>query len=611
MKEKTLKYCNCHFSNNNEILSPKITNSFCQKCGSILIKDKNGNINYTLKPKHKQKPVEYNPIDFIKTMKKRTEKDYPYLNNEYNCKNKNRKEELHKTIELYLNQRKMIILNLQKMMKMLDFSDLTFYQCLFFIDLFLSHRITEDTKERDILYYLVGFFLCSCKLRETDIYEPTLDCFCDIKNKIYLSEDIISLYEVKCLKIIKYNIFSYSAYEWVHELINNGFIFNGEINNSQHSILVNGKKIINVSSINKYIMKMLLNITVKNIYIKFSPQYIAFSLLLIARDKYLDKNLAKPKLFEELIGLYGVKLEDFKKCYTELKEEIEEKKNNFKNTENETNEQLLGEFESSNKKKPIIKHNSLKNDLTFRETKGKSSSKTITDTKIELDEIKEQNIDFDLNEMEKSEKINKTLRTMNSTNYDKKHNKTKLFINCHNVIQNNDNFKRLNSLNMTSQKFNKKEETENMNNLFLKTHQKQLGPIKNKKELIASDGKLLYSYSNKKNDENFNNTPKNLFTENTFVDRKLSSKELFLIRNPDLKQTFTNRFHKTAGLEDIIKGEEKNESVKGIDNLKQRWNSKNKINDNKLKSKEIKIFVNKRRNQSLNQIKRKTISCKQ
>ena len=39
----------------------------------------------------------------------------------------------------------------------------------------------------------------------------------------------------------------------------------------------------------KYIKKMLLNIALKNILVKYSPMYIAFSLIQIAREKYLDK----------------------------------------------------------------------------------------------------------------------------------------------------------------------------------------------------------------------------------------------------------------------------------------------------------------------------------
>ena len=66
----------------------------------------------------------------------------------------------------------MLILVLQKMMKIRNFTDLIFYQCLFYIDFYLSQNMTEDMSEKKILYYLFGYLLCSTKLKETDIYEP-------------------------------------------------------------------------------------------------------------------------------------------------------------------------------------------------------------------------------------------------------------------------------------------------------------------------------------------------------------------------------------------------------------------------------------------------------
>ena len=113
-KEK--KYCNCKISTDKNILKPDINHSYCDKCYSILIKNANGTINYTLKPKQKQKSTEFNPIEIMKAMKKKTELDYPYLNNEYNMSDieKYNKEKLLKSVNLYLKNRKMIILNIIK-----------------------------------------------------------------------------------------------------------------------------------------------------------------------------------------------------------------------------------------------------------------------------------------------------------------------------------------------------------------------------------------------------------------------------------------------------------------------------------------------------------------
>lgn len=185
------KYCNCPISSDKTILEPYMDHSFCEKCGSVLIKDMQNNetIYYTIKPKRKQNPIELNPIQIIRSMKKKTETDFPFLNNEYNMSDKEleNKDEAMKSIDLYLNNRKMIIMTIQKMMKMLDVSDLSFYQCLFYVDYFLSHIITEETTEKEILYYIVGYFICSSKLKETDIYEPSFESFVSIKKSIFIS----------------------------------------------------------------------------------------------------------------------------------------------------------------------------------------------------------------------------------------------------------------------------------------------------------------------------------------------------------------------------------------------------------------------------------------
>ena len=357
VKEK--KYCNCSFSTNKDILKININHSFCNNCGSILIKTPDNNIYYTLKSKQKINKVEINPFEIIENMKKNTEKQYPYLNEEYNMNDEEKldKENFLKTIKLYLKNRKMIISTLQKMMKIFDFTDLIFYQCLFYVDTILSHIITEDFTEKKILYYLVGYFLCSAKSKENDIYEPSLDLFCYIKKRDHLPIDKIAYYEVICLKTIKYNIFCYSAYDWISELSTNGLIFNCEVNKNNSILLINGHRHSMVNIITKSAFKMLINITIKNIFIKYSPMYIAFSLIQIAREKYLDKSLIRPELFNNLINLYGVKFNDYKKCYQEIKEEIEEKPK-IKNSKLEI--EKIEDNDEINKKEKNTKKENLK-----------------------------------------------------------------------------------------------------------------------------------------------------------------------------------------------------------------------------------------------------------
>ena len=201
---------------------------------------------------------------------------------------------------------------------------MVFYQSLFFLDNYLSHNMTEDMTEKTVLYYLIGYFLCAVKFKETDIYEPTLDSFFDLSKGIYLSMDKIAYYEILCLKKIDYNVFSYSAYDWISQLISNGIVFNCEINNSNEIILIKGHIHSLLNTINKYAIKLLLNLTSKKLFFKYGPMYIAISIIQLSREKYIDKSMINETLFLNLINLYGIKFEDYKKCYEEIKEQINE-----------------------------------------------------------------------------------------------------------------------------------------------------------------------------------------------------------------------------------------------------------------------------------------------
>ena len=360
--EEIIRCCNYQLSNNKILFDSNIKYSFCEKCGSILLKSPRGEIFYTVKSKHKKRPIEFSPIEIIKSMKKKTEEDYPFLNEEFNLSNneKDEKENVFNSINIYLKQRNFILSCLQKLMNLMDFSDLIFYQCLFLIDTYLSHKITENMSEQIILYYLVGYFLIAAKSKENEIYEPNLDSFCRIKKNIYLSVEKVGYYETLCLKIINYNVFSYSAYEWISELSYIGFVLDCEINKENEIILVNGHRHSIINAIYKYCIKLLLNLTIKNIFIKYSPLYIAFSLIHISREKFLDNNCINNNLYNSLINLYGIDFEDYKKCYEEIKKEIEEKNDTVievcnRKSINKNNNKYDSRIDLNNNKKNLIK----------------------------------------------------------------------------------------------------------------------------------------------------------------------------------------------------------------------------------------------------------------
>ena len=387
------KYCNCQISSDTKILKKEVNHSFCEKCGSILLKGANGTIYYTLKPKQKRLPYELNPINIFQSMKKMSEENYPNIKEDYNIdkSDKLNKDKIIKSINLYLKYRKMILLKLQKLMKTFDYCDSIFYQCLFFLDTYLSHDMNKETNEKTILYYLVGYFLCSLKLKETDIYEPSLDSFFDLSKGIYLSPDKIAYYEVLCIKNIKYNIFSYSAYDWISELISVGIVFNCEVNSSNEVILIKGHRHSLVNTLNKYCIKLLLNLTAKSIFFKYCPMYIALSLIQISREKYIDQSLINQKLFFNLISLFGVNQNDYKKCYEEIKNEMKEENNNNEKVNKNQNEIDNIIEESQTIKKEVERHESTKK--AFKKNKNLyvpnkiKSSNDVVHVKVDFNNI--------------------------------------------------------------------------------------------------------------------------------------------------------------------------------------------------------------------------------
>jgi hypothetical protein len=94
-----------------------------------------------------------------------------------------------------------------------------------------------------------------------------------------------------------------------------------------------------INAINKYAIKLLLDLTSKCVFFKYAPMYTAISLIQIAREKYINKAMIKPKLFYNLIKIYGINPNDYTRCYEEIKREINENSNSEKDNNNRIKEE--------------------------------------------------------------------------------------------------------------------------------------------------------------------------------------------------------------------------------------------------------------------------------
>ena len=342
---------------------------YCGKCGSILVNN-NNHLYYTIKPKIKQKEIEFDPVIIVKEMIKHENKKYPYLNNVFNLnldENPLKLQEAKERIFLYLSKRKLLLLYLQNLTKILNYSDLSFYHCLLITDLYLSQNITEKMTDEELLYILIGFFQISSKFKETDIFEPELYIFCNIDFDYNLTVEKILYYEAKCLKFIKYDFFVYSTYDWLNIFMGNGYIFEGEIDEKDDE---------EINVIHSYCFKLLITITPKNIFIKYSPRYNAISIIQICREDKIDKNKINNELFKKYLSIYGIEYKDYEECYVEVKSIID-KYNSEKNIQNSSNQVRTLKRTENNKTLNEMEYNEKENQNQNGITAGRSGKKYI------------------------------------------------------------------------------------------------------------------------------------------------------------------------------------------------------------------------------------------
>jgi alanyl-tRNA synthetase len=97
---------------------------------------------------------------------------------------------------------------------------------------------------------------------------------------------------------------------------------------------------------------MILNLTGKSIFFKYAPMYLAFSLIQISREKFLDKTTIKPKLFFNLVNAYGINPDDYKECYEEVVKEIKESSNQENDIDKKRNTNNINKKEINNEFNP-------------------------------------------------------------------------------------------------------------------------------------------------------------------------------------------------------------------------------------------------------------------
>ena len=113
--------------------------------------------------------------------------------------------------------------------------------------------------------------------------------------------------------------------------------------------------------------------------------HLAFSIIQISREKYIQNNMIKSKLFLKFIELYGVHFDDYKNCYEEIKSEINKNLNENKNEIENNKEKENKKEESNNMKRYSVDkvQKNFNNKVLYVPTKMRSSNATISLKKYE------------------------------------------------------------------------------------------------------------------------------------------------------------------------------------------------------------------------------------
>ena len=563
------------------------------------------------------------------------------INESFNQKGKIKFNKLifdEEKFDKYCEFRNKILLYIHKLCTKLKYNDNSFYITLYLADTFLSRIIADDITEKELFLVILGFFLVSSKYIEDDIFEPEFERFCNIEKNIdTITIDEIRISEVQCLTLINHNLYNYSVFDWINILLlNNGIVFEEEIDN-----------INELENIFTYSQKILTLITSKFYFCRYSSMQIAFSIIHLSREKYINKDFELSELYKLLILLYGVEFSDYEECYNIIKMDLsetndlneEEKEDisysNIPNIDKDTDSLIIKNNIKYNKtiNKEINKYK-----CNFNKDSGEINNKISVDSNRDYRYIKtDMNINRNKNKNshnlissldQKKDKLLSKKYKLNNNYYSLQNNSIEILDNIHtnkkltpNGIRNINN----NSLNCATSKNTNYTIQNNDKNLISNIYRKNKNAISSEKNQKANNT-LYINYTPKfsiKNIPIINNI-------NYINNINVTNDDNFYSFNIKKYQNNINIFNETANLNNIFRMKNNNHTLRKtlfkLDNIvpiqlnyeynintinnnkiKKEINDKNKLQNNNIQDNKIKYEIKKNRKlKSNNKTKFKT-----
>ena len=260
---------------------------FCQDCGSLLYQIEENDYIRTIKPIYFQQSIEISPYDIYKELSISNFKP------------------LSEESKYYKNREKAIIL-LKKYNNIYKFSEHSYFLALTYMDNIFIHIQDEKISKKQFELYIINSVLLAAKFYEKDIHQPNTSRFISIELNYVIDECDIIENEIECLKILDYKLNYFSSYEILMMFLNNGFIFEDEINNKTNDYII---------IIYNYALKIYKDIIQNVIALKYNNLQIVFSIIHLTRKQFGLQN----NFFNILKKFYNIHLSDYKECLNTIK----------------------------------------------------------------------------------------------------------------------------------------------------------------------------------------------------------------------------------------------------------------------------------------------------
>ena len=466
--------------------------------------------------------------------------------------------------EKYFKIRNKLLLYIHKLCNKLEYNDNSFYSTLYFIDTYLSRIYSEEIAEKDLYLVILGFFLIASKFFEDDTFEPDFNMFLQFENSIVLTKEEVRSSEVQCLNLVNYNLIVYTAYDWLNTLLNNGIIFEGEINDKN-----------DLSKIHNYTLTLLTTITTKIYFFQFTSLEIALSIVHISRDKlFAKKEIKSENLFELILSIYGIKFQYYEECYKKIKEDIELNEKDFAQDNNLICNNLEINFN---------KINSGSNTLNLDIKKNRKKMLKL-DKKENKDGIKYLNTDINIKSSNNFRENRYRVLTFN--------NHLNLADKIKSYKSNRKNFFPINNINkyiINKDNTNKSYKNKNKSIKYIQTESNYLIT-----DYCRNGKELNLNYYNRNGDIYINYAPKflikNINPNINYINNISIKNEIFrdISSNRKIKKNVTSRLNFN-----ILKNLKHNNSKKVVLSLGKISTQKYKLNhDNKIKNNTNNILVN-------------------